>query len=637
MYVRLALVVGITLLYLGMLPPLLADGETVDITAYDMELELNPGSGTMDASVVLDLTALVDGLQTVTFSLNDDMTLKGVFGESGKPLEFGQGDEAVTVTLKTPLMSGEQTRLRFDYSFTSPAAEKDKLIWGYVGPEVSFLIYEYLWYPMIWGDRATATVSITVPEGLRAISIGELKEKRTAGGATRYTWESQSPSRGVSIVAAEYMEKTILVYPLDETAGHDSLYEAGRVIKWGGSGDGDLPMAGTGHDKLIPVTCYLFPEDYHKADNLLESTSEVLEVLAQKFHGYPYDEFRVVEMPDFFFGGHGDQGFIMLHSMAIKLDSEEFLAHEVSHNWWGSLVFAEGQPSLKSIGGYRMFTPRDSNLDYLPKVESHNLWLHEGLATYSGVLYVEEQHGKKAMLESLSDKKEEYLVMRAKYGDAPISNIQEEYSKGLYHAIVYSKGAYVLHMLRYVVGDETFFEIMNTYQERYKEKSATVSDFQRVSEEVYGMDLDWFFDEWIYEVSLPDFSIKDVEVSDTPDGYSVDVTIHQEGDMVTMPVEVTLHTRSGEVTKRVWVMGETKTVNFLTASKPQYVGLDENGWLLESKVTNNIYETGYGPGMWDKTVGSTEKTALLALGAVLISFLFLAGKSLKPAARENFI
>jgi hypothetical protein len=636
MDVRLALVVGTILISLSALPPLLAEEGAVDITNYEMDLTLQPESRSMDATVVLEFTSLVDGLETVVFSLNDDMVLRDVKDGSGGSLEFDRGDDNVRVFLKTPMESNQRSLLRFEYSFTSPPSEKDKFIWGYVGSEVSYLIYEYLWYPMVWGDRATASITISVPTGLTAVSIGDFKGKTSGGDTDTFRWEAKSPTRGVSMVAARYMEKTILIYPHDDTKG-DDVYETGRVIRWSGSGQGEPAEVQRGHRQLIPVTCYLFPQDFYESDGLLESTSEILDIFSNKFGGYPYKEFRVVEMPDFFFGGHGDQGFIMLHSMAIRQNSDEFLAHEIAHNWWGSLVFAEGQPSLKSIGGYKMFTPKDSNLDYLGQGHNQNLWLHEGFATYSGVLYVEGQYGKEGMLDSLDYKKDEYLNMRIKYGDVPISEMQEEYSRGLYHAIVYSKGAYVLHMLRYVVGDEAFFEIMNTYLEEYKERSATIEDFQRVSEEVSGMDLDWFFEEWIYEARLPDFVIKDVQVTQSREGYSVEVEISQAGDAVYMPIDVTLHTAAGEVTKRVWVLGDTKRVNFLTQAKPEYIGLDEDRWLLESNVKNNVYTLGFAPGFLG--LGSLDSTqiAIFALAAVMVSALLLLVKSLRPSARESYI
>ncbi|NOZ77059.1 MAG: M1 family metallopeptidase, partial [Euryarchaeota archaeon] len=492
----------------------------------------------------------------------------------------------------------------------------DKFIWGYIGPEVSYLIYEYLWYPMTWGDRATATVSIKVPEGLTAVSVGELVQEVTEGGQTTFTWSTSQPSRGISLAVAHYVQKSILIYPYQLTG---SSYGPG------------------GHGAFIPITCYLFPQDASKADSLLENTAEILERFSQKFDGYPYDEFRVVEMPSFFFGGHGDQGFVMVNSVAINLDSEEFLGHEIAHNWWGSLVFAEGRPGLKSIGSYKLAGPKESNLDYMPTSESHNLWLHEGFATYSGILYLEERYGREAMRDSLDAKRDEYLAMRTKYGDRPIAQMEEEYSKGLYHAIVYSKGAYVLHMLRYVVGENAFFDIMNTYQERYREKSATIDDFQQVSEEVAGTDLDWFFDQWIRQVRLPDFTVGGVEVTDTPTGYRVEVEILQTGDVVTTPMDVTLHTTGGKLSKRVWLLNDRKTVTFTTTAEPLYVGLDEGGWLLESDTGNNGYSLdGRLPG--NRVLpGLTGETALLAYMAAAGLLLFFLKRSLRPTPRENYI
>jgi aminopeptidase N len=193
--------------------------------------------------------------------------------------------------------------------------------------------------------------------------------------------------------------------------------------------------------------------------------------------------------------------------------------------------------------------------------------------------------------------KTEYLGKIKTYPDEPIISAEEEYGRtGVYHAVVYSKGALVLHMLRYVVGDETFLEIMNTYSQRYGGKSATVKEFQAVCEEVSGRNLNWFFDEWIRDTTLPDYAIEDVRVTKSSN-YEVNFKISQIGDAAKMPVDVTLHTAESDITKRVWVDKDTKQVSFTANSKPVYIEVDKDHWVLESDRSNNIYAISYSPNL----------------------------------------
>ncbi len=524
----------------------------IDIQHYDLSLQIHPKTNQFNVQANIQIKALEYDISTITFLLNERMEIANVKDGDGNTLSYRRDEDQVIIELTEPLEKDETKQIIVEYVGVSNPEEKFGLhgFWGYIGEEGSYMIYESAWYPMIWGDRYTATITITVPKGQTAISVGQLIGETDLGQYQEYTWETSMPTRGISFAAGEYSAKTTLF-------------------------------------KHMRVECYTYMESQSLANKCMKTTTDMLGFYSSKFGDYPYAKFATVEIPGFFSGGHGDQSFVMLDSnIFMSFLPSEFLAHEVAHNWWGALVFIEGESSLRSVKGYWNFP---KTLTDGLSVKRYNLWLLEGFATYSSVLYIEEFKGIEEMRSSMEDKRLEYIGKIRETEDAPISSVEEEYGEGTYHAVVYSKGAWVLHMLRYVVGDEAFFTIMRNYAQRFRGKSANINDFQEIAEEVYGQDMDWFFDQWIEDVMLPDYALQSAEVNYADGKYSVKANVVQKGDLGKMPVDIVLYTKEEEIKKRVWIEAEQKTVSFTADSEPTYLEIDADHWILESNKSNNVY------------------------------------------------
>ncbi|MEE8168247.1 MAG: M1 family aminopeptidase [Candidatus Hydrothermarchaeales archaeon] len=551
------------------LPAVSASAATnVDILHYDIVLEISPGEHAFHASITMQLEALED-TREVVFVLNKELRIDRTVS-SGKELKFERrGDELIVVFGEAIEKAGE-IEIRIDYSGTFE--QSSGFQWGYIGEDVSYMIYESLWYPTIHGDRAPASITLRVPKGYSTVTSGELVEVREVNEEEKleYVWEDSTPAFGISFVVGRYRTK-VADYYIDDAEEKPVPVDSKSIVV-GASG---IAYPKHTRGKVIRISCYLTEEDFYFADECIRASKKILEFYISRFKGYPYDKFAVVEMPESFFGGHGDQGFIMLQANVFKRQSLEFLAHEIAHNWWGALVAAEGGYNLLPFYGIKVSSS---------STPSKNLWLNEGFATYSAMMFLEAEYGRDKMLESLKEKRREYLQVEA---DTPIAEMEIDYGSPDYHAILYSKGAFVLHMLRYVVGEEAFNGIIDVYIQDYGGRSATLEDFQRTSEDVYG-ELDWFFNEWIRDTAIPDYAVDGASVTPCSSGYCTRVSISQRGDLVKMPLDVTLRTSKGELTKRIWMDGFTKEVEFTSHSNPVAVELDKEYWLLESDRTNNI-------------------------------------------------
>jgi aminopeptidase N len=151
--------------------------------------------------------------------------------------------------------------------------------------------------------------------------------------------------------------------------------------------------------------------------------------------------------------------------------TELTVAHELAHQWFGDSV------SVADWG---------------------DIWLNEGFATYSSGLWIEYLYGREALDEWVVGVYEG-MVSYSEYGAPP----GEPPANDLFNWAVYDWGALTLHALRVRVGDETFFEILRTYHERYKGGNARTEDFIGVAEEVSGEELSEFFDDWLYSGDVP--------------------------------------------------------------------------------------------------------------------------------------
>jgi aminopeptidase N len=188
---------------------------------------------------------------------------------------------------------------------------------------------------------------------------------------------------------------------------------------------------------------------------------------------------------------------------------EFYAAHELAHQWWGQAV------------GWKNY---------------HEQWLSEGFAQYFAALYARERRGEQVFRDVLrqfrrwamdqSDQGAVYLGYRLGHikGDSRV-----------FRALVYNKGAAVLHMLRRMLGDDAFFRGLRRYYRENRYKKAGTEDLQRAMEAEYGGSLDRFFERWIFASGLPR-----VRYSTAVEGQEMVVRFEQVGEVYDVPVTVTL-------------------------------------------------------------------------------------------------
>lgn len=306
----------------------------------------------------------------------------------------------------------------------------------------------------------------------------------------------------------------------------------------------------------IPAVFYLYPED--RENGILEfgATLRVLEFFNGLIGPYPYEKLAQVESSTRF-GGMENASAIFYDEKAVNGSGrmEGTVAHEVAHQWFGDSVTA---------------------------ADWHHVWLSEGFATYFTAVYFERWYGHSRFLDQMKRSKERYLERFAKT-PGPINDPRITEPFGLLNAYPYSKGAWTLHMLRGLMGDDAFFNGVREYYRTYRERIALTEDFQRVMEAHYGKPLDWFFNQWINESGHPVFSAswkwdakrKEVRIA---------VQQTQAGVVYRTPLSVSI-TGHGETASRSLDFSERDAVVTLPfAAHPEQVVLDPDEWVLKESI-----------------------------------------------------
>lgn len=208
---------------------------------------------------------------------------------------------------------------------------------------------------------------------------------------------------------------------------------------------------------------YVFPDRLDLARIDFAEHSRYLDFFEKTFGEYPFinEKYGIAEFI-WKFGAMEHQtitgiGYNFVTGNQLHSD---LLIHELAHHWWGNAV---------TLASWK------------------DIWLNEGFATYSEALYDENSYGKEALKSSMRNKFDKNFTGKL-------------YNPGrLFSNTIYNKGAWVLHMLRFEVGDSSFFSILNEYYCTYKYKSVSTEEFVILCNKVSGKDLSGFFQQWVFE------------------------------------------------------------------------------------------------------------------------------------------
>ncbi|MBZ5634101.1 MAG: HEAT repeat domain-containing protein, partial [Acidobacteriia bacterium] len=474
-------------------------------------------------------------------------TIHGVQRDE-QALPFSYDGRKLVVRLDRPLRSGEEVLVAIEYEghprrgmyFIGPDAahpDKPQEIWTQGEDEDSRYWFPCYDYP---NDKASSEVVATVPSHFVAVSNGKLLgvQDDPAGGTRTYHWRQDIPHSAYLVTLA-----------------------IGGYVEIADTYDG------------VPVPYYVQPGREEDARRAFGNTPRMLAFFSESIGvPYPYDKYAQVAVTDFIFGGMENtsattQTAETLHDARAHLDfsSDPLVAHELAHQWWGDLL-----------------TCRDW---------AHG-WLNEGFATYFEALWMEHDKGDAEFRYALHQDAHEYLEEDGQEYRRPIvCNVYREPIE-LFDRHLYQKGGWVLHMLRFVLGDTLFWKALQQYCRQHRGQNVVTADLQHAIEKATGQNLDWFFDKWVYKAGHPE-----LEVSyrwDETDKLA-HVTVKQRQDtqappageafsapVFRLPVVIDFEVDGGRRDFRVTLDAPMQTFHFPLAGRPTMVRFDPGNWVLKT-------------------------------------------------------
>ena len=532
---RRALVSFLALLILvGSRPALAAEKMRLRVDNYQIDAELFPHEHRIAATAKVTFTALED-LNVATFELHNDLRVTKVTDSSNKPLEAERATQDSTVRVQLPnnVKKDAQETLTFEYNGQLDSAD-DSPVQGLklasIGDDTSYLLYAGRWFPVnAYGiNRFTATVNVTLPAHM--IVIGSGKETVSAVAPAKKNSPSSLPTKTFTFV-------------------YDRPSFPGTIIA-GVFQDFKSDEAG------LDTHVYFKPTHQNLAKIYAETAVKEYTYYITLYGPLPGPVVRVVEIPDDTVPIAWAPDIAGLASRAVtQRVNYRLLAEALAHQWWGVSV----SPASRD-----------------------DWWISTGFARYSEARYIEQAAGPAGLEEAVKD----MSVGALAYDTVPLGSVGKlDIFSPEFQSLVTDKGAMILHMLRWVIGDQKYDQTMRTFATQYAGKSASLEDFQTIAEKTYGDKLTWFFTQWLDSTGAPEFKTKyAVYRLGNNKGFRVVGRVAQDLDLFRMPVELKIDTDGKTEEKRIEVVGTDSPFTVETFGRPRRIVIDPDNRVLKNSA-----------------------------------------------------
>lgn len=510
--------VALLILGAGLLAPPASFGQgapraEIDVLGYEIDAELKPAEQTLLATAKVRFTMLSEYATAVRFELNNALSVSRVTDDAGQSLNFDRDMKnfTITVTLTKPIRKGEQVTLSFLYGGRLSGVEESPVYgirFASLQADFGYLLYPTRWFPVsgYTVDPYEWSIRVTSPAEYTVVGSGDLSEAMSDKGMTR-TFASSRANFGGSIGYSKRDPSVV-------------------------SSEG------------VNSRVFFREENAALAQGYGEETGKLLRLL-QKFYGLPPSaNLILMETERGAPAAYTAPGVIFLNSASLgESVNSRLLVNALSRQWWGNMIFPESR---------------------------NHLWLFNGFARYSELLWLEETVNRGAAME---DRDSMYIdALTVDYPPALQASRIEDYSPE-YWALTASKGAATLEMLRALVGDETFFKLVTATVDQFAWKPLGTGAFSRLAGEMGDREMGPFFIQWLESNSAPEFKLE-YTVFRTEKGFRVVGKVKQDLDTFSMPVKLLVETEGNPEERIVDVMGPETEFVVETFGKPTKIRID---------------------------------------------------------------
>jgi hypothetical protein len=503
-----------------------------DVLRYDIDAAFAPDRHWIDGNARVKIKVRSAVLGSMTLRLADSLTVRSVSSP-----EFGHllhlrvvNQNSVIVNFASPLLRGSELWLHVLYSgrLDPQTIEREAIAAGdaqdqlepiqiQLEPQFVYSNRSY-WHPQgTVTDYATARLRLVVPDDYDVVASGApAGPPAPAPGVVAegerprkmFVFDCERPVRYLAAVISRFNPVTTaqMNVPSDPTAADD--------------GDGDDGVA---------LYVQANPRQMGRARSLTQKSAEIFEYYASLVGQAPYPSFTLAVTESELPGGHSPAYFALLNQtlpmapfvwrndpVSFEGYPSFFLAHELAHQWWGQGI------------GWKNY---------------HEQWLSEGFSQYFAALFAAKERGHE-QFETVLRQMRKWAMEQSPQGPVYLGyRLGHIKSDGrVFRALVYNKGAMVLHMLRRLMGDEAFFAGVRRFYADWRFKKAGTDDFRAAMEAAGGRDLNAFFDAWIYGAEVPELKFTERVLA----SGEARIRFEHQGLVMPVPVTVTITYASGE-------------------------------------------------------------------------------------------
>ncbi|MFA5835034.1 MAG: M1 family aminopeptidase [Bacteroidota bacterium] len=543
-----------------------ARSKTYDVVHYKIEIAFDESKKMVIGKTTTTFVPYASNFSSVEFDA-EDITVKNVM-MGKKSLKYDSLAKSIKISLEksysykdTLIVSIEYTAIpkRGTYFIQPDSAYPNKpwQVWTQ-GEDMD----NHHWFPC-WdfpNDKSTSEVIATVRSNYTFLSNGKLvsEKENKKGGTKTFHWVQSKPHVSYLI-----------------------MFAAGEYAVLKEKSDG------------IPLEYYVYKHHVDDAKINYAHTALMMKFFNEKIRfKYPWDKYAQVIVADFVAGGMENTSAttlmdrITVYNARARVDESatSLVAHEMAHQWWGDVVTCK---------------------------DWRHIWLNESFATYFDPLYFEYAFGKDEFINIMYSAQQTGINSDKNAGRKPIVSV------GSFGANIYPRGASVLHMLRFILGDELFWKAINHYITKNQFRPVETNDFKVAIEEATGQNLYWFFDQWVYKAGYPKF---DVSYTYNDSAKTIALTVKQTQTMDSLtgvfitPVDVEIVSGNKSAIHRISITQKESTYTMAVSDKPSLVLFDKDNWILKEVTYSNraltewAYQAEFGSDV------AARKTAAVEIG-----------------------
>ncbi len=493
----------------------------IDVQHYKIQAEIQPRTQSITARAEVRFTPLEETSSAV-FELHNGLNVSRVLGDKDEdiPATRYQQDSTVRLSFRAPLPKGQPAAATFLYDGRLTGLENspvEGINFATLGADRAFLLYPARWFPV----------------------SGYTTDRFSAELILTAPSNLQPIASGLHTTQPGADGKTV----------HTFRYERSSF-------PGSVALVSTRPDQVAhqgtTTTLYFRDDAREQANAYGDATGQILQYLSSIFGPPPSASLTIVETEEHAPNGYAAPGIIFLSPRGIgKKVNTRLLAQQIAHQWWRVMVS--------------------------PATRRH-LWLDNGFANYARLLYLEHSAGPAAFEAEMQETGIEALTQdQVRLIEA---DTLADYSPEL-AAVTSSKGAMVLHMLRFVIGEEVFLRALKEFAAKFAWQPTTTDDLQKIVSDVSGQNLDYFFLQWVDAAGASEFKLEyTIFRLGSGKGFRVLGKVHQDKDTFRMPVEMLIETEGEPEKKVIEVVGTASEFSVDTFGRPKKVILDPNRKVL---------------------------------------------------------